>query len=71
MIWQDTSVTNQKPKISMSSRPSGMHRITTPQNRICTMDAASAWGRKAIMQLMLFFSVRLRGWSSRAICGHM
>ena len=25
------------------------------------MDAASAWGRNAIMQLMLFFSVRLRG----------
>ena len=38
-----------------------MHRITTPQNRICTMAAASAWGRNAIMQLMLFFTVRLKG----------
>ena len=70
-IWQDTSVTNQKPKISIRKRPSGMHRITTPQNSTCTMAAASAWGRKAIMQLMLFFKVRLKGWSSSTTCGHM
>ena len=37
-----------------------MHRITTPQNRICTMAAASAWGRNAIMQFDAVFTVRLK-----------
>ena len=41
----------------MSSRPSGIQRMTRPQNRMVTTDAASAWGRNAIMQLTLFFSV--------------
>ena len=50
--------------------PSGMHRMTTPQNRMVTMADASAWGRKAIMQFRQFFSVWWKGWSSRTTCGH-
>ena len=42
-----------------------------PQNSTVTRDAASAWGRKAIMQLTLFLSVWPRGWSSRTTWGHI
>ena len=70
-IWQQTSTWNQKPNTSMSSRPSGIQRMTRPQNSTVTRDAASAWGRKAIMQLTLFLSVWPKGWSSRTTWGHM
>ena len=53
----------------MSKRPSGMHRMTSPQNRMVTSDAASAWGRNAIMQLRLFFTVRAKGWSKSTTWG--